>query len=163
MSFTHLCNIPDWFLPFPHQIGHYNIPYTSWHFAKQFLSPVQLCSSQSIQCFMKSGRLLWPMEFQFRVYFFLATIIHFVLHLRLSAPSASLQMTPSWVVQLIRMRDRVSSRETSTGLRGGPMQTSRGSTRPNTRSCTCVGAISNINTGWGMKRLRAALPRRTWG
>jgi len=30
-------------------------------------------------------------------------------------------------------------------------------------SCTRVRATPAINTGWGMKGLRAALPRRTWG
>jgi len=29
--------------------------------------------------------------------------------------------------------------------------------------CTWVGATSGINTGWGLKGLRAALRRRTWG
>ena len=28
---------------------------------------------------------------------------------------------------------------------------------------SCTGATPGINTGWGMKGLRAALPRRTWG
>jgi len=31
------------------------------------------------------------------------------------------------------------------------------------RSCTRAGASPTINTGWGMKGLRAALRRRTWG
>ena len=38
-----------------------------------------------------------------------------------------------------------------------------GSTRPSARSRTSVGVTSDINTGWGMKGWRAALPRRTWG
>ena len=31
------------------------------------------------------------------------------------------------------------------------------------RSCICLGANPNINTGWTANVLRAALPRRTWG
>jgi len=31
------------------------------------------------------------------------------------------------------------------------------------RSCTWVGATPAINTGWGMRGLRAALLRKTWG
>jgi len=38
-----------------------------------------------------------------------------------------------------------------------------GSTSPSAGSYTWVGATPSINTGWGMKGLRAALPRRTWG
>ena len=38
-----------------------------------------------------------------------------------------------------------------------------GSTRPSARSCTWVGATPTMNTGWGMRGLRAALLRRTWG
>ena len=47
--------------------------------------------------------------------------------------------------------------------RSGPMWTSWVPTRPSARSCTWVGATPCINTSWGMKELRAALPRRTWG
>ena len=72
-------------------------------------------------------------------------------------------MTPSWVVQLTHQKDGMSSKETWTSRRGGPMWTSWGSTRPSARSCTWVGAVLSINTDWGMKGLRAALRRRTWG
>jgi len=37
------------------------------------------------------------------------------------------------------------------------------STRPSARSCIWVRATPSIDTGWGMKGLRAALRRRTWG
>ena len=79
------------------------------------------------------------------------------------APSASLQMTPSWVVWSTHLRDRMPSPGTWTGLRHGPTSSSWGSTRPSAGSCTRVGAIPSTNTGWGMKGLRAALPRRTLG
>jgi len=35
--------------------------------------------------------------------------------------------------------------------------------RPSASSCTWAGASPGINTGWGMKGLRAVLQRRTWG
>jgi len=38
-----------------------------------------------------------------------------------------------------------------------------GSIRPSARSYTWVRAIPGIKAGWGLKGLRAALPRRTWG
>jgi len=38
---------------------------------------------------------------------------------------------------------------------------SSGTARPSARSCTWVRTIPAINTGWGMKGLRAALLRRT--
>ena len=81
----------------------------------------------------------------------------------LSAPSASLQMTPSWLVRSTHLRDEMSSRGTWVSSRSGHMWTSWGSARPCARSCTWVGATQSINTGWAMKVLRAALPRRTWG
>jgi len=79
----------------------------------------------------------------------------------LSAPSASLQMAPSWVVWLTHQKERMPSRGTWTSFRSGPLWTLRSSTR-SARSCIWVGATSAINTAWGMKGLRAALPRRTW-
>ena len=81
---------------------------------------------------------------------------------RSSTPSAILQMTPSWVVQLTHQKDGMPSRGTLTSLRSGLIWNSWGSTRPSARSRTWVRATSGINTVWGMKRLRAALPRRTW-
>ena len=83
--------------------------------------------------------------------------------IRSSAPSASLQMTPSWVVQLTRQKDGMPFRWTWTSLRNGSLWTSWGSTRPSARSCTSVGATSAINTGWGMNEVRATLRRRTKG
>jgi len=41
--------------------------------------------------------------------------------------------------------------------------TSCGSTRPSARSCTWIGATPVINTGWGVKRLRAALKEKDLG
>ena len=50
-----------------------------------------------------------------------------------------------------------------TSSRSGPAWTSWGSTRPSARSWTWVGTIPGVNTGWGMKGLKIALRRRTWG
>lgn len=47
-----------------------------------------------------------------------------------SAPSASLQMSPSWVVQLPHLKDGMPSRGTLILLRSGPMGTSQGSRKP---------------------------------
>jgi len=47
--------------------------------------------------------------------------------------------------------------------RSGPVWMSWGSTRPSARSCIWVRAAPAIDTDWGMKGLRAALLRRTWG
>ena len=47
-------------------------------------------------------------------------------------------------VDTLEGRD-VPSRGTWTGLRGGSVQTSWGSTRPSARSCTWVGAIPSTN------------------
>ena len=52
---------------------------------------------------------------------------------------------------------------TWTSWRGGPVWNSRSSTRSSTRSCTWVRATPAINTVWGIKEWKAALPRRTWG
>jgi len=82
---------------------------------------------------------------------------------RSSAPLASLQKTPNWVMQLTHQRDGMSSRGTWTSWRIGPVWTSWGSTRPSGRSCAWIRATLTINTGWGMQGLRASLPRRTWG
>ena len=81
----------------------------------------------------------------------------------LSAPPASLQITPSWVVQLTRLREVILSRGTSTGLRSGRRWNSWSSASPNTRSCTWAGAIPSISTDRGMNAWRTALCRRTWG
>jgi len=80
-----------------------------------------------------------------------------------TATSSSLKMTPSWVVWSAHLRDGMPSRRTWTSSGSGLVQTSWGSTRHSAGSCTWVGASPGINTGWGMKGLRAALPRRTWG
>ena len=73
------------------------------------------------------------------------------------------ETTPNSVGQLTHQKDEMLSKGTWTSLRSGPLWTSWVSTRPRTRSCTWVGAIPAITTGWGMERSRAALPRRTWG
>lgn len=44
---------------------------------------------------------------------------------------------------------RMPSSVTWTGLNGGPMPTSRNSTKPSARSCTWIGAIPSTDTGWG--------------
>ena len=81
----------------------------------------------------------------------------------MSARSASLQMTTSWVVWLTHQKDRIPSRGNWTSSRSQPLWTSWGSTMPSAGSCTRVRATPSINRGWGMEGLRAALPRRTWG
>jgi len=55
------------------------------------------------------------------------------------------------------------SRGSWTSWRDGPVWTSQGSTRPRARSCIWVRANPTTSTDWGMKGLRAALLRRTWG
>ena len=82
---------------------------------------------------------------------------------RSSAPSASLQMTQSWVVQLTHQKNGMTCRGTWTSSRNGPMWTSLGPTRSRAGSCTLIGASSDIHAGWGMKGLKAALLRRTCG
>jgi len=82
---------------------------------------------------------------------------------RSNAPSASLHMTPNWVVQLTLQKGRMPSRGTWTSSRIGPVWTSWGSTRPSARSCIWVGATPGISTGWAIKGLKAALLTRTWG
>ena len=79
----------------------------------------------------------------------------------LSAPSASLPMTPSCVVQSIFSRKVLPSRWTWTGLRGRPVRTSWSLARPGSRSGTWAGAIPSTNTVWLENGLRAALTRRT--
>ena len=74
-----------------------------------------------------------------------------------SAPSASLQMTPSWVVRSPHLRDGTPGQAREMGP-CEPHEVQRGQ-----GSCTCIEAILGINTGWGMKGLRVALLRRTWG
>ena len=59
--------------------------------------------------------------------------------------------------------DGMPSREIWTRSRSGPMWTSWVSTRPSARSCTWLRETTGVNMGWGMKGLRAALPRGTWG
>jgi len=59
-------------------------------------------------------------------------------------------------------RKSMPSGGTLTGLKGRPMWTSWGSTRPRARSCTWLGAIPRTNTDWAENGLRAAQPR-TWG
>lgn len=49
-----------------------------------------------------------------------------------------------------------------TWTRIGPMGNSWGSTKPSTKCYTLIRATTTNNTGWGMNRLRVALPRRTW-
>ena len=81
----------------------------------------------------------------------------------LSASSANLPVTSSCLVWSPCSREGTQSRETLTGLRGGPEQTSWSSTRPSARSCTWVRAIPSTNTGWVGNGLKAALSRRTLG
>ena len=71
--------------------------------------------------------------------------------------------TPSWVVWLRHWREGKPSRRTWTDWTSGPVWNSWSSTRPSAKSCTCTGVTTSINTGWGMKGLRAALLRRAWG
>lgn len=59
-------------------------------------------------------------------------------------------------------REGMLCRGTWTGWKGGPMQNSRGSITPSTRSCTNFGAILSINTGKGMKGLRTAFRTMSW-
>jgi len=82
---------------------------------------------------------------------------------RSSSPSASLQMTPSWVVRFTYQKDEMPSRGTWTSSTSGPVWTSWGSTKPSARSCIWIGATPATNTGWGIQELRATLLRRTWG
>ena len=63
----------------------------------------------------------------------------------LSAPLASLQMIPSWVVRSTHWKDMIPSRGTWTSSRSGPLWTTWGSTRPSARSCTWVGATPAVN------------------
>ena len=79
-----------------------------------------------------------------------------------SAPSASLQMTPSWVVQLTHWREGKLSRGTWKGLIGWPMPASWSATRPSGRSYIWAGAISSTDRVWVENGLRAALRRRIW-
>lgn len=76
--------------------------------------------------------------------------------------SAGLQRTLSCVVQSARWREGLPSRETWAGLRAESLQMPLSSTRPNTRSCIWARAIPNMNTGWAVSGLRAAL-WRIWG
>ena len=58
---------------------------------------------------------------------------------RSSDSSASLQMTPIWVVQLTHHKDRMPFRGTRTSSRNGHVWMSCGPTKPSARSCTWVG------------------------
>ena len=80
----------------------------------------------------------------------------------LSAPSASLLVTTSCVVRSTCWREGTSSRGTLADLRGGPVQTSWSSIRPNRRSCAWTGVIPSTDTGWAEDGLRAALRKRIW-
>ena len=55
-----------------------------------------------------------------------------------SALSASLLMTPSWVVQLTQLKEEMPSRGTWTSLKSMPTWTERGSTRPSISCCSLV-------------------------
>jgi len=70
-----------------------------------------------------------------------------------STPSASLPATPSCVVLLTCLKDRMPCRETWTGSSYGPRRTSWGSTHPTARSCTWVMATPAISTSWGNEKL----------
>ena len=64
--------------------------------------------------------------------------------MRYSTPSVTLRMTPSCVVQLARQNEGVPSRGTWTGLKSGPKETPRVSTRSSARFCTCVETIPGM-------------------
>lgn len=69
----------------------------------------------------------------------------------LPAFSAGLLAAPSWVVLLVGLREEIPPRGTLAGLRSEPMWTTWSSRRPHARSCSCLRAIHNISTIWGVK------------
>jgi len=79
----------------------------------------------------------------------------------LSVPTGSLQVTPSWVVQLTCWRERMPCRRIWTDVRGGPVWNSCSSARPRARCCSWLGAIPGVNKGWVRSGLISAL-QRTW-
>lgn len=76
------------------------------------------------------------------------------------APSADLLTTASCVVQWTCWREGMPSRGTRTGLRGGPVQTLRSSTKGSTMSYIWVVEIPSTFTGWTEKWLRAPCRER---
>lgn len=76
------------------------------------------------------------------------------------APSASLPMTTSCVLQLSHWRG--GSTGILTGLREEYLWISWSWTRPSTRSCWWLGTIPSTNTGLAENGWRAALRRRAW-
>jgi len=81
----------------------------------------------------------------------------------LSAPSVSLQMTPSWAGVSICLRVGRSRRGTWTDWVDGPRPTVWGSTRPNAGSCPWVTPTPYNATGLGRSGWRAAQRKRTLG
>lgn len=77
-------------------------------------------------------------------------------HLFVSAPSAVLPTIPSCAMLSTRWREGISSSRTWTGLGGGSVWTSWGSTRSIARSCMWVDAITSTSIGQLENRLRAA-------
>lgn len=73
----------------------------------------------------------------------------------LNTPSASFQMIPSCVIWSTHCMERMASSRTLTGA----IWTSWSSTTPSARSCTWVGPVSNMDTGWVVSGLREALWR----
>jgi len=72
-------------------------------------------------------------------------------------------MTQRWVVWSACLSDGMPARGTWTGLRGGPVWTSWGSTRTCTTSCIWVGATPGINTGWGDEGLESSPAKEDLG
>ena len=70
-------------------------------------------------------------------------------------------MTLSYGVQPSHQRDRMSF--SGTDLSSGPRWTSWGSTNPSERSCTWIKGTPITNINWGIKGLKTALTKKTWG
>lgn len=102
------------------------------------------CSSKGLywhQYYLTASLMMWAVE--------------------LSIPTGSLQVTPSWVVQLTYWRERMPCRRIWTDVRGGPVWNSCSSARPRARCCSWLGAIPSVNKGWVRSGLISAL-QRTW-
>lgn len=80
----------------------------------------------------------------------------------LSAPSASLLMTSSWVVQFTHVRERMPEGSWHV-WEMSLCEISWSSARPSTRSYTWSGPMSNINTDWRMNGLVVSWQRKIWG
>lgn len=72
-------------------------------------------------------------------------------------------LSPNPVMKLTRWREGNPCPGSWAGLRTGPVQTSRSSTKPSARSCKWVKKVTSRNTDWRSNRSRAPLRGRTWG